>query len=94
MSIHTDMLITDSIIQPLMVWFLYLKTYQPLWVIQCQSYLCRRIVLVLFKHHNWWDKRVLAFPKGFCLKVNILLQLEFELANYDVAVQNVSHSTT
>ena len=28
---------------------------------------------------------------GICLKVNIIVLLEFELGNYDVAVQHVSH---
>ena len=37
------------------------------------------------------DKGVHAFPKGINPKVNVIAQLEFELAYYDVAVQYVSH---
>ena len=32
-----------------------------------------------------------AFPQGISLKVNVIVQLEFELAYYNVAVQHVSH---
>ena len=28
--------------------------------------------------HNWKDKGVHTFPKGFCPKVNVIVQLEFE----------------
>ena len=31
------------------LWFLCLMSYQPSWVIKCQSGLCRRIAVVLFK---------------------------------------------
>ena len=37
------------------------------------------------------DKGVHAFPKSISLKVNIIVQLGFELAYYDVEVQDVSH---
>ena len=33
------------------------------------------------------------FPKGICSKVNIVTQLELELAYNNVAVQHVSHYT-
>ncbi len=33
---------------------------------------------------NCEDKEVHNFPKGICPKVNVIAQLEFELANYDV----------
>ena len=29
-----------------------------------------------------------AFPKGICLKVNVIAWLEFELIHYDVAIQH------
>ena len=35
-----------------------------------------------------------AFPNGIRPKVNALAWLEFELAYYDVAVQDFSHDTT
>ena len=31
------------------------------------------------------------FSKGICLKVNAIVQLEFQLAYYDIAVQHTSH---
>ena len=44
--------------------------------------------------HRWEDKGVHTFPKGICLKVNIIVWLEFELAYYDSAVQHFNHYTT
>ena len=41
--------------------------------------------------HIWEDGGVHTFPKGISPKVNVIVQLEFELAYYDVAVQHVSH---
>ena len=40
-----------------------------------------------------WDGNCVfhTFPKGICLKVNIIAQLEIELTYYDVAVQLVIH---
>ena len=35
-----------------------------------------------------------AFSKGISPKVNVIARLEFELAFYDVAVQNISHYAT
>ena len=32
--------------------------------------------------HSWEDKGVYTFPKGICLKVNIIARLEFELVIY------------
>ena len=40
------------------------------------------------------DKRVHAFPIDINLTVNTVARLQFELANYGVAVQCVSHCTT
>ena len=39
------------------------------------------------------DKGVQIFPKGINQKVNGIVQLEFELAYYDIVVQHVSHYT-
>ena len=65
--------------------------YQPSWVIQCQSYPCRRTVVVQFNTQQGADGRVYIFPKGISLKVNRIARLEIELAYYDDAVQVVSY---
>ena len=44
--------------------------------------------------HRWEDKGVYIFPKGICPKVNIIAQLELELAYYDSAVQHFNCYTT
>ena len=44
--------------------------------------------------HSWEDKMVHSFPKGICPKVNVIAQLELELAYYDTAVQCFNHYTT
>ena len=44
--------------------------------------------------HNWKDKGVHTFPKGICPKVNIIAQLENELAYYNSAVHRFNHYTT
>ena len=44
--------------------------------------------------HSWEDKRVHTFPKGICPKMNVMVQLEFELAYYDPAVYRFNHYTT
>ena len=42
--------------------------------------------------HSYQDNA--AFPKGICRKVNIIVRLEFEHANYDSVVQHFNHYTT
>ena len=37
------------------------------------------------------NKRVHTFPKGICPKKNITARLEFELANFQFAVQPLRH---
>ena len=44
--------------------------------------------------HSWEDKGVHTFPKGICPKVNVIARLEYEVANYDSAVQRFYHYTT
>ena len=44
--------------------------------------------------HSWEDKGLHTFPKGICPKVNVIAQLEFELAYYDSAFQRFNHYTT
>ena len=46
------------------------------------------------KSHIWRHKRVHTFPVGICAKVNAIARLEFEITNFNVAVQYVSHYTT
>ena len=41
-------------------------------------------------HHSWRDQGFHAFPKSHSPKVNVIGQLELELADYDVIVQHVS----
>ena len=39
-------------------------------------------------------KRVHTFPKGICLKVNVIARLAFELAYYNSAIKHFNHYTT
>ena len=43
--------------------------------------------------HSWEDKGVHTFPKGICPKVNVIVRLVFELADYDSAVHRFNHYT-
>ena len=36
----------------------------------------------------------MSFPKGMCLKVNVIAQSDFEHAYYDSAVQDFTHYAT
>ena len=40
--------------------------------------------------HSWENKEVHTFPKGICLKVNVIAQLEFELAYSDSALLTIT----
>ena len=45
--------------------------------------------------HSWGDKGVLhIFLKGINLKVNVIVQLEVELAYFEAAIQHFSHYAT
>ena len=44
--------------------------------------------------HSWEDKGVHTFPKGICLKVNVIALLEYELADCDFTVHRFNHYTT
>ena len=44
--------------------------------------------------HSQEDKGVPTFPEGICSKVNVIPQLEFELAYYDSAVPRFNHYNT
>ena len=41
---------------------------------------------VMVKWNKHFDKSVHTFSKGFCLKVNVIARLGFELVYYDVAI--------
>ena len=43
--------------------------------------------------HNWENKGIHTFPKGISLKMNVIVQLEFELAYYDSAVHRFNSYT-
>ena len=60
-----------------------------LWLVN----LCKLFNAILLKE-PWWDKGVHAFLKGICPKVNLIAQLEYELAHYDSAVHRLNHYTT
>ena len=47
-----------------------------------------------YSTHSWEDKGVRTFPQGICPKVNLIAQLEFELAYYDSAVHRFNHYIT
>ena len=38
--------------------------------------------------------KIYTFPKDISPKMNVIAWLEFELADYDVAVQHISHYVT
>ena len=43
-------------------------------------------------NHSWKrDKGVHAFPKGICMKVNVIVWLKSEITYHDVWVQHISH---
>ena len=44
--------------------------------------------------HNRRDKRVHSFPKSISSKVNLKGRMEFELTDYDVAVEHANHDAT
>ena len=44
--------------------------------------------------HSWEDKGVHTFPNGICPKVNVIVRLDYELADYDSAVLHFNHYTT
>ena len=46
-----------------------------------------------YSTHSWEDRGVHTFPKGVCLKVNIIARLEFKLTYYDSTVPRFNHYT-
>ena len=60
------------------------------------GYLMRKLLHYCTKYiiiHSCRDKGFHAYPKGIFLKVDLIKQLEFELASYD-SVVHVSHDST
>ena len=43
--------------------------------------------------HSWEDKGGSYLSQGYCLKVDMIAQLEYELAYYDSAVHRFNHYT-
>ena len=75
-----------------LVWYLCLMAYQYLWVfltpkLSLQKYSSDRI------SHITGGIKVSSFPKGISPKVNIIVQLEFELAYFEATVRHFSHYT-
>ena len=69
------------------VWSLCLMAYQPLFNAKA----------ILLEEQKWYyltHKGAHTFPKGICLKVNVIARLEYELAYYDFAVHRFNHYTT
>ena len=73
-----------------LVRFLYLMTYQPSWIIQCQIFPYRRTVGKLFNPLLRGGEELHFFPKGIYLKMNVIARLQFEIAYYDVAVGHLA----
>ena len=63
--------------------------YQPLWV--NAKFILLKDQQYYYLTHSWGDKWVHAFPKGISLNVNVIVQLEFEVAYFATVVQHVSH---
>ena len=49
--------------------------------------------LFSLKNSSWEDKNIHTFPKGICLKVNVIARLEFEFAYYDSVVHHFNYYT-
>ena len=62
-----------------LVWFLCLMAYQPSWVINAKAIFPEE-QRWCYLTHSWGDNGVHTFPNGICLKVNVIVRLEFELA--------------
>ena len=77
-----------------LVWFLCFNGISTL----CRLFNAKAILLEehlwYYLTHSWEDKGVHTFPKGICLKVNVIARLEYELAYYDSAVHRFNHYTT
>ena len=74
------------------IWFLCLMAYQPWRLFNAKAILLEQLWYYLT--HRWEDKGVHAFSKGICPKVNVIAQLELELAYCNSAVRCISHYTT
>ena len=54
--------------------------YQPLWLFNAKAILVEEQKWY-YSNHSWKDREFGTFPKGISPKVNVIVQLEFELAN-------------
>ena len=61
--------------------------YQYSWLFKAKTTLLdEQLGYYLTRNLGWVDKGIHTFSKGISLKVNLINQLEFELAYYDVTV--------
>ena len=69
-----------------------MEGYRTFWFtvfkVNFRSHLCYNLT------YSWEDKRVHAFYKSISPKVNVIARQEFDLVNYDVDVQHISHYCT
>ena len=73
-----------------LVWFVCLMAYQPLEVNNAKAIPLEEQSWY-YLTHSWEDKGVHTFPKGICLKVNIIARLEYELTYYDLTITSQGH---
>ena len=67
--------------------------YEPVWVIECHiqpSWRLKSSCGTIYSISLGYDG-IDTFPKGICLKMNIIVRLEFELAYSDSAIQRSNH---
>ena len=72
-----------SLFNGISIFFVYLMPKRPV----------KKTSRGTIQHIPEGNKGFQSFPKGTRQKVTLIALLEFELANYDVAVQNVRHYT-
>ena len=58
------------------------------------GYLMQKTSLWYYSTHSCGDKGVHIFPKGICMKVNVIVEVEFELSYFEAAVQHFIHYAT
>ena len=68
--------------------------YRLSWVIYANCYPHRRTLVILFEPIAGGIRGFMLFSESISLKVNVILQLEFELAYNDLAVKHVNHNAT
>ena len=78
---------------PKLLWggggFLCLMAYQHLWLFNAKAILIEGQLWYYLTYSERVYKRVCTFPKGISPKVNVITQLEFELAYYDITFYDI-----